>query len=57
MLIDFNERPEWMVNGGGEGGEMVREVKIGKWSEGEISVWVIEGERGEFLVVMTRSRM
>ena len=46
-----------MTLGGGGLGVIVTELKIGKWSEGEISEWVILGERCESLLVMTRSRV
>ena len=54
-LMDFMQRKKCLVNGGGDGGEMTRDVKIGKWSDGETSEWVIVGDRVESFVVMTRS--
>ena len=48
------QRKKCLVNEGGDGGEMTRDVKIGKWSEGETSEWVIVGDRVESFEVMTR---
>ena len=57
MLMKFMQRKKCWVSGGGVGGEMERDVNMGKWSEGEMSECVIDGSSVESLVVMTRSRM
>ena len=57
MLIDFMQWKWCSDSGGGSDGKMVRDVNIGKWSEGETGEWLIEGDRVESLGMMTKSRV
>ena len=54
-LMNLMQRKKCLGNGGGDGDEITRDVRIGKWSDGETIEWVIVGDKVESFVVMTRS--
>lgn len=56
-LIESMRRKERRVAGLGGGGEMSRDVRMRKWSDGDVGEQVMTGCKTDCAGVMTRSRV